>query len=231
MSNGSKLKDLYIIGAGGFGRETVWMAERINEVNPIWNICGFIDDDESLCGSVLNGYAVLGNCDYLRSVESEYWTVCAVANVVVRKKIIDKILCFPGIKFATLIDPDVKISRHDVSIGEGSIICMGSILTVDIRIGKHNIVNLDCTVGHDAVLKDFVTLYPSVNISGNVVVDEVVEIGTGVQIIQGKKIGHNTIIGAGAVAVKDMPPECTAVGNPARVIKGHDVELPVVTVM
>lgn len=221
MSNVSRLKDLYIIGAGGFGREIVWLTERINEVNPTWNIRGFIDDDESLCGSVLNGYAVLGSCDYLRSIEYEYWVICAVANAAMRKKIIDKILCFTCIKFATLIDPDAKISRHNVSIGEGSIICAGSILTVDIRIGRHNIVNLDCMVGHDAVLKDFVTLYPSVNISGNVMVDEVVEIGVGAQIIQGKKIGRDTIIGAGAVVVKDMPPGCTAVGNPARVIKEH----------
>ena len=106
-----------------------------------------------------------------------------------------------------------------VFIGEGSIICAGSIITVDIRIGKHVILNLDCTVGHDACLEDFVTVYPSVNVSGNVLVEECAELGTGTQIIQGKKIGAQTIVGAGAVVVKDLPEKCTAVGSPAKPIK------------
>ena len=49
-----------------------------------------------------------------------------------------------------------------------------------------------------------------------------VELGTGMQIIQGKAIGDYSIIGAGAVVVKDIPARCTAVGSPAKPIKYHD---------
>ena len=92
-------------------------------------------------------------------------------------------------------------------------------LTVDIKLGCHNIIDVNSTVGHDAVLKDYVTLYPSVNVSGSTIINEGVELGTGTQVIQGKTIGADTIIGAGAVVVRDIPANCTAVGVPAKVIK------------
>ena len=120
--------------------------------------------------------------------------------------------------FATLVDPTVLFGPRS-HIGEGCIICAGSIITTDVIIGKHVIINLDCTLGHDAVLGDFVTLYPSVNVSGSTQLHECVEFGTGSQIIQGIEVGAETIVGAGAVVIRDLPGSCTAVGVPARVIK------------
>jgi sugar O-acyltransferase (sialic acid O-acetyltransferase NeuD family) len=216
----STLKDLYIIGAGGFGREVAWLVERINDVVPTWNLKGFIDDNTSLHGTLEDGYSVVGDCDYLATIPHETWAVCAVGAAKVRKKIIGK-LKSSNVKFATLVDPSVMLSKR-VSIGEGSIICAGTIITVDISIGEHVIINLDCTIGHDDIIRDFVTLYPSVNVSGNVVVGECTELGTGMQIIQGKNIGKESIVGAGAVVIRDIPENCTAVGSPAKPIKFFD---------
>lgn len=210
------MKDLYIIGAGGFGREVAWLVERINEVTPTWNIKGFIDDNESLWGTKEDAYDVVGGCDYLKTLGDVY-AVCAVGSARVRKIIIDKIKD-SNVKFATVIDPSVIISKR-VEIGEGTIICAGTIITVDIKIGSHVIINLDCTIGHDDVIEDFVTIYPSVNVSGNVVLGECSELGTGMQIIQGKNVVSNTIIGAGAVVVKDCLESGTYVGSPAKKIK------------
>jgi len=95
----------------------------------------------------------------------------------------------------------------------------GSILTVNITIGEHVIVNLDCTIGHDAIIKDYCTLYPSVNLSGNTHLNSCVELGTGCQVIQGISIDTETIVGAGAVVVRNLPANCTAVGSPAKPIK------------
>ena len=80
------------------------------------------------------------------------------------------------------------------------------------------IINLDCTLGHDDVIGDFVTIYPSVNVSGNMVVGECCELGTGAQIIQGKKIESHTIIGAGAVVVKNIEERGTYAGCPVKKI-------------
>lgn len=210
------MKDLYIIGAGGFGREVAWVVERINSIKPTWNLKGFIDDNETLWGSIEGEYHVLGGCEHLSTLEDVY-AVCAVGSSNVRKKIIEK-LKDTSVKFATLVDPSVLYS-NSVKIGEGAIVCAGTIITVDVNIGDHVIVNLDCTIGHDAVIDDFVTIYPSVNVSGNVLIGECSELGTGAQIIQGKKVISNTIIGAGAIVVKDCLESGTYVGSPAKKIK------------
>lgn len=212
------MKNIYVIGAGGFGREVLWAIERINKVSPEWNVKGIIDDNELLLNTKHDGYPVVGGCDYLRTVSEEVWVVCAIGSAKVKRKIIEKLSSITNLKFATIVDPSVIMSDR-VQVGEGSIICAGTIITVDIKIGQHVIFNLDCTVGHDAVIDDYVTVYPSVNISGNVHVGEETELGTGCQVIQGKNIGKQSIIGAGAVVVKDIPEKCTAVGSPAKPIK------------
>lgn len=210
------MKDLYIIGAGGFGREVAWLVERINAVEPTWNLKGFIDDNETLWGTTEDEYPVLGGSSYLLKKKNAY-AVCAVGSAATRKRIVEKIEA-GNIKFATLIDPSVLYSKR-VKIGDGTVICAGTILTVDIEIGRHVIINLDCTLGHDVQIGDFVTMYPSVNVSGNTVLGECVELGTGMQIIQGKKIAPQTIVGAGSVVVREIEESGTYVGCPAKKIK------------
>lgn len=212
------MKDLIIIGASGFGREVAWAVNRINILNPTWNLIGFMDDDESLLGTKINGYKVVGKSFDVSKYPDAYY-VCAVGASRVREKIINRVKRInPSILFGTVIDPTAEISDL-VKIGEGTIICAHTIITVNIKIGSHVIINLDCTIGHDAVVHDFVTMYPSVNVSGITEIGRCSELGTGMQIIQGKKIGNYSIIGAGAVVVKDIPANCTAVGSPAKVIK------------
>lgn len=215
------MKDLIIIGASGFGKEVAWLVERINENTPTWNILGFLDDNPDIKGKFINGFEVVGTTNDINKFDSAYF-ICAIGTSTVRKSIVNKIKkANPTIKFATLIDPSVIMSDL-VKIGEGSIICAHTIATVNITIGEHVIVNLDCTIGHSAILGDYDTLYPSVNVSGDVHCGNCVELGTGVQIIQGKAIGNNTIVGAGAVVIKDLLPNCTAVGMPAKPIKFMD---------
>ncbi len=208
------LKDLIIVGSGGFGREVAWLAERINRQNATWNLLGFLDDNTEKLNANIGGYPVLGKIDTAHIYPDAYF-VCAIGSSKIRRTVINSM---GGVKFATLIDPSVLLSDR-VSIGAGTIICAGTIITVDISIGNHVIINLDCTVGHDAVLGDYVTINPGVNISGMVNIGESSEVGTGTQIIQGKKIGCESIIGAGAVIVRDIPEKCTAVGIPAKPVK------------
>jgi hypothetical protein len=220
------MNDIVIIGAGGFGREVQWLIERINESwknktgEIFWNILGYIDDGIA-AGTDINGYKVLGNCDFLVERAIPLAVTCAVGTSKTRRKIIEKIRRNKNLSFPNLIDPSAKMSEH-IALGIGNIICADNILTVNIRIADFCIVNLDCTVGHDARLSSFVTLYPSVNVSGNTYFGECVELGTGTQIIQGKSVGAGTIVGAGAVVIHDLPDECTAVGSPCKPIKYHN---------
>ena len=211
-------KDLVLFGAGGFGREVLWQLSEINRFAEKYNIIGFADDTPELQGAVINGFPVLGDGQWLMDYKKEICVVICVGNSKARKNIYNRIKANSNISFPTVTAKDAKYS-DSVRFGQGCIICLSNIFTVNITIGDFAIVNLDCTVGHDAILEDFVTLYPSVNVSGNVKIGSCTEIGTGTNIIQGRNIGENTIIGAGAVVVKDIPGNCTAVGVPAVPIK------------
>lgn len=209
------MKDLVIVGAGGFGREVAWLVEDINENSNEWNLLGFIDDKYYKKADHINGYNIIGDIDWL--LDKDYYVVIAIGDCLSKKVIYNKIKNTRN-KFASLIHPDVKISKH-VDIGEGCIICAGNIITVNIKIGNQVIVNLDSTIGHDAIIKDFSTILPSVNVSGNVTIGECVNVGTGTAIIQGINICDNVIIGAGSVVVKDIIEAGTYVGSPAKKIK------------
>lgn len=211
------MKDIVIIGAGGFGREVKWLIDEINEVSKQWNFLGFIDDNLNK-GTIVNDSIVIGDLAWLH--EQNLNVVCAIGDPNVKKRVLDQLTNSEN-KYPVLIHPDVRMSKF-IDIGEGTIICSGCILTVNIKIGKHVIINLDSTVGHDATIGDFSTILPSVNISGHVNIEELVSIGTGAKIIQELRVGRNTIIGAGAIVTKDIPQNVVAVGMPAKPIKTRE---------
>ena len=210
------MKNIVIIGAGGVGRETSLIIQQINELEPTWNLIGFIDDNKDNWGKVINGYSVIGGIDSLEFLTPDTYVLIAIANYEVKKKIVNKIN--NKLKFSTIIHPKVWV--HDyMTIGEGTIIYEGAILTANIEIGNHVIISPKCGVGHDSIIKDYVSLLWNVNVSGNDIIEEGVMMGSGSTVIQGKKIGKGSNIGAGAVVIEDVDSFSTAIGVPAKVIK------------
>ena len=211
----SNVKKIALFGAGGFGREFAFLIEDINKKNYLWEIIGFFDDTKK--DEIINDYKVLGGIEELNKLKEELFLVIAVGDPIFKKKIVESIKN-PLIRFPILIHPSVIISDR-VEIGEGSIICAGNIITTNIRIGKHVIINLDCTIGHDAIINDYCSLMPSVNVSGETEMGECSYLGTGSLIINQRKIGKNVTIGAGSSVIRNIPDNCTAVGSPAKPIK------------
>ena len=125
------MKDLIIFGASGFGREVAWAVERLNKVTPTWNLLGFMDDADDIQGSEINGYKVLGKSADVGNYPDAYYVV-AVGASRTREKIVSNMKTVnPSIKFDTVIDPSVEMSEL-VTIGEGTIICAHTIITVNI---------------------------------------------------------------------------------------------------
>lgn len=210
------MRDIIIIGAGGVGKETLFIIEEINKQKPTWNILGIIDDNESLHGKSINGYRVLGNINYLSKYDKKKNKpnlVVAISNYNVKKNIVKKLR--DEFNFAKIIHPSVNI-HNTVEIGEGTIIYSGVIMTTNINIGSHVLISPKCGIGHDSILKDYVSLYWNVNISGNDIIEEGVTIGSAATVIQGKKIGGGAIIGAGAVVIQDIISNTTNVGVPSK---------------
>lgn len=212
------MKNIIIVGTGGVARETTLIIKEINLLKPSWNILGYIDNDTKKFGEYIDGYKVLGDLDVLKSITEDFHLVIAISSYKVKKTIVEKLRGeYP---YATIIHPKVVIN-DSITIGYGTIIYEGTIITVNVHIGNHVIISPKCGIGHDSTLQDYVSLLWNVNISGNDLIKEGVIMGSASTIIQGKVIGSSSIIGAGAVIINDIPSSSTVVGVPGRIIKGQ----------
>lgn len=211
------MRDLVIFGAGGHGRDVHQIVRDLVADGADWNVVGFLDGDAKRHGTEIHALPILGDESWLAGRPDTH-VVVAIGATAARWGIVQKLTGVGCRNFATLVHPRVWAGR-DVEIGTGTVICASTLLTTDLRIGNHAILNLACTVGHDVVLGDFVTLAPGVNISGAVGVGKGCDLGSGSIVNQGVNIGRWSVIGSGAVVVRDLEPNVTAVGVPARVIK------------
>lgn len=212
------MKKLVIVGAGDFGREVSWVAERINAQTPVWELLGFVDDSAAIRGRTVDGYPVLGPVSWLEAVTDELYVVCSIGTGRIRKQVMERVLANPHLRPAALIDPAAIVGRN-VQIGQGSVVCAGVVLTVSVHLAEHTIVNLNCTIGHDVVLEPYCTVHPGSNLSGRVHVGACTDIGTGTKIIQGLAVCSGCTLGAGTVVVRDITEPGTYAGVPARRIK------------
>lgn len=208
---------IVIFGTGGFARELHQILEDLRDAGSAIPFLGFLDGNPKSHGGEVHGHPVLGGVEWLRS-RPNVAVAIGIGSPSAKRNVVDQIRALGPRSFPPIIHPRAWLGNR-IQIGEGAIICAGTNATTDLKIGAFVILNLDCTVGHDAVIGDFTTAAPSVNLSGNVLVGEGCDLGTGSTIIQGITIGHWSIVGAGAVVVRDLPANVTAVGTPARPIK------------
>ncbi len=216
------MKKIVVIGAGGHGRETVQLIKDINRVSATWDLLGYLDDDPATTGQIRNGCPVLGTTRLLESAEWQgVHLVCAIGDARARKAIVERLVqTIPRLFFATLIHPTAVIGDETV-IGEGTMVAAHSVITTHVQIGRHVIVNYGSTIGHDGRIGDFANVFPGANLSGHVTVGAEATVGAGAVILPGMEVGSRSIVGAGAVVTRPIPPDCTAVGVPARPIRFH----------
>jgi sugar O-acyltransferase (sialic acid O-acetyltransferase NeuD family) len=205
-------KKICILGAGGFGREVLCcLIDGIASTNlKIEEIVCFMVSDEHFKESKIMGVDVIPQSKFDSSL---YNVVVAIGDPHLRKRVIDNMP--PQTTYTSIIHPSAVISEW-VEIGEGSIIAAGTILTCNIKIGKHAHLNLHTTIGHDCIIGDFFTTAPAANISGNCHFGDCVYFGTNSAARQGVKICNNVMIGMGGVVVKNITEEGVYIGNPLK---------------
>lgn len=204
------MKHLYIFGTGGFGREALICFIDICKSNneDYTKSVSFVVDDAFYDTSELMGIPVIKKSQ-LSSTEGEFFI--AVADPFVRKQMVDKLSA--DTKFATLIHPSAMVSDW-VKIGEGSIVCAGSILTTQIEVGKHAHINLNTTIGHDCKIGNFFTSSPGVNISGNCLINNNVFVGTNSAIREKVSICSDVVIGMSSSVLKSIIEPGVYIGSP-----------------
>lgn len=207
------MKPLVIVGASGLGKEVAWLARRLG-----CEVRGFLDDNADLSGGEFYRKPVLGNIDDWVNFSDARFLI-AVAAPQVKEAILHRMQLQGDPEFATLIDPSVDIDLEETKIGQGTVVCAGTVCTADTFIGSHCVINKLCSIGHDAVIEDFATLAPQVMLGGHSRIGRYAEIGASSLVRQGLTVDSCAVLGMGAVVTKDVPAKSIVVGNPAKPLK------------
>lgn len=208
---------MLIVGAKGFAKEVL---EILHQLNQTENLV-FYDDVNTDGPDVLyEQFPVLKTKNeaihYFKTVDNQF--TVGIGNPVLRKKMTTQFEQFGGI-FTSTISPLAQIGHFGNRFENGCNIMTGTVITNDITIGKGVLINLNCTIGHDSTIGDFVEMSPGVHVSGNCKIGAYSSIGTNATILPKVIIGQNVSVGAGSVVTKDLPDNSLAVGVPAKIIK------------
>lgn len=199
---------LGVYGAGGCGRGILPLVRASLQGD---QECVFVDDNDDVPS--VNGARRL-TFEQFAEHRGERQICLAVANGRIRR-VLDARCRDAGIGFLTVRSRE-HVEMDEVQIGEGALISPYTVVTSNIRIGRHFHLNLYSYVEHDCVIGDFVTFAPSVRCNGAVHIGDGAYVGAGAVIRQGLHIGADATIGMGAVVTKNVPAGETWIGNPAR---------------
>jgi sugar O-acyltransferase (sialic acid O-acetyltransferase NeuD family) len=177
------------------------------------HILGYVDDGVAP-GVVRDGATVLGNKDYLYSIDVPFFLLFGMADPGVKQRLHDELRKNPLITFPNTIHPKASVSEYS-SLGEGIVIAENCLASVDSKLGNFVFLNYGAMIGHDAVVGDYTSVMPSVAVSGNVEIGERCLLGVGSLIKQGIRIGNDCTVGMGSVVIRDVPDGATVMGNPA----------------
>lgn len=121
----------------------------------------------------------------------------------------------------------VNTFHGDVILEKGSGIGIGSIVIGPVKFGRKSACSQNCFItGESHLYKDIDKNFLSQGYkTKEVVLGDNVWIGSNCVILPGVMIGNNSVIGAGSVVTKSIPPFSVAVGNPAKVIMHYHAEI------
>jgi sugar O-acyltransferase (sialic acid O-acetyltransferase NeuD family) len=147
----------------------------------------------------------------------KYVVMVAVANSKDREDIIKQLPS--NTQYFTFIHPTAQIMSDDITIGEGSFIGANSIITCNVEVGSHSLLNRGVHIGHDSNIGDYFSAMPGSIVSGNVNLGNKVYLGTNSSIREKINICDDVTIGLNTGIVKDIKESGVYVGNPIKKIK------------
>jgi sugar O-acyltransferase (sialic acid O-acetyltransferase NeuD family) len=216
------LTRLVLIGAGGFARETAEAVRAVNDVQPTFDLLGYLDDDPALHGTKIEGVPVLGPVGALHDVPEALAVACTgnPSNYFSRKRIVGHLDLAPN-RYATIVHPSAVVPPS-ARLGPGTVLLAGVVLTAAVHVGAHVAVMPHVVLTHDDVVGDFVTLASGVRLGGRVQIGEGAYMGAGALVREDRRVGRWSLIGMGSVVTKDVPESEVWMGVPARFVRRAD---------
>jgi sugar O-acyltransferase (sialic acid O-acetyltransferase NeuD family) len=217
------MKDLYLVGAGGFTIEVLFLIDRFYK--NCWNNIYIIDDDLEKIGSQIRDIDVISNiadfivkCKNEKEIEKD--VIVTINNPKIRKRIVETFLEEKiKINFPSLTDNTVIFDEEYSSIGKGNIIMDLVSITGNVSVGDFNIIGGRTGVGHHSKIGNFNTFSPRVTILGQVTIGNGNTFGLNSAILQNKTLGDNNDIWSYTMILKNIKNNSTYFGMPAKKIQ------------
>lgn len=213
------MRNLLIIGAGGFAKEVIWTALEMNRSFSRldrWQIIGFADDDDSKKGREVFGFPVLGRAEEAvsdRDDSADIWYHCATGHNKNRAHMAARLEAL-GCRAATIMHPSALVAPC-VQMGGGCYVGAFTVINPDVTLGDHVLINQRVAIGHDAVLQSFSQVNPGGQINGMCRVGRFALVGSNASLHPGVQVGDHAVVGANSQVLRNVPAGSTVNGVPA----------------
>ena len=206
---------LMVVAASGLAREALNVERLIGRFSRI----RVVDDDPARWGTTVDGEPVVGGLDLVREYDDHMLLVCAGRGTA-RRHIVQRLseLGVTADRYLTLVHPRVTVPPG-CSVGAGSILLEGVVLTANVTIGDHVVAMPHVALTHDDVVEDYATLCAGVSLGGAVRVGSGAYLGMNSSVREGVTVGADATLGMGAALVTDLPTGATWAGVPARALR------------
>ena len=208
-------RPLILVAASGLGRETMEAAR----VAGGYEVIGFVDDNHTLWGELVDGVKVIGGLDAVHDHPDAAVLLCAGKGAA--REALAARLGLDDSRYATVVHPSVSLPES-CTIGDGSIVLAGCVLTASVGVGRHVVLMPHVTLTHDDVVGDFATLCAGVTLGGSVHVGVRAYLGMSASVRERVTVGAGATVGMGAAVVGDIPVGEVWYGIPARAAASND---------
>lgn len=207
------MKELIIIGARGFGREVYTLAQQSVGYGVNFIVKGFLDDNANALDNFSNYPKILSSVEDYQIKNTDVF-ICALGSIKWSVFYVSQILSKGG-EFINLIHKEAALQQN-VKLGIGVLISKGSIISNDVSIGNFTHIMSYCILGHDVKVDEYSRLGDYVFLGGFTKVEDQVFIAVRATVLDRLIIGSGAVVGAGSVVLRNVKPNSTVFGNPAK---------------
>jgi sugar O-acyltransferase (sialic acid O-acetyltransferase NeuD family) len=214
----SARRRIVVLGAGGQARDTAWVIAELARHGSALDFVGFVVSDRARLGP--HDSPVAGDMEWLLENRGRIDAAAmGIGTPAVRLRVAEEAeRLLPGLEWPALVHPSVVLDRESLRLEPGAMISAGVAGSVNVVVERHGLVNIGCTLGHEAVIGSGSVVNHGASISGGVTLERSVLVGTGARVLQYLRVHEGATVGAGAVVTRNVAAGTTVVGVPARVM-------------
>ena len=212
---------LLVFGASGHAKVVLDAIERV----ATYRVIGLVSKVDTAASRVF-GYPVLGDDARVPSILEDLEVDAAVIAIgdnwkrhEVARSLRER---YPRIAFPAIVHPSAQLARG-VTIGDGAVLLAGVVVNSDASIGAFCLLNTSSSLDHDCRMEIASSLGPHAAVGGGAAIGAFSAVAMGATVLQQRRIGEHSVVGANALVLKDIPGYTVAHGAPAVPIRSRKI--------